>query len=300
MRSTSRFVSSSSTLVALLLVGWLLPSPAAVAAPQTPAPPTPAVDDLARQVESLKQELSKAQARISELEAELQSLKSGTPNPATVAPANPNGQADAGDPAPVESDEKTRVASVGDFLTKAQAEYATAFPPPSPDDRPEPAAARQRSLERFVASMNRGWRQEVRWSVKINKAERLGEGVLLTVQPLNDDGSFRGDPVPMLVEARRVRRLEVVFQKAQPNETFSVRAVFSPRLSVDMARQEPGLFNNPPLVGPGVEFRYDLAVQGIAKAKPLSEKEAAQSDGRKAEPQPADSGTGNTPATPSR
>lgn len=235
------------------------------AAPQA-APPTG--NELRERVEALEAQLKAAQERIRQLEAELEAARrAGAASPAS----GPEGAADpaadqSADQAAPPADDAHRIATVAEFLDKAKGEYAAAFAPKNPGDKPAPP--RQRDLDRFVQLTNRTWRQELRWNVQVLKWEKSGDGVVLTTQPLNEDGSAHGDAVPMLVESRHLRRLEVVFQRAQANDVFLVKGVFSPRLAVNMQRMEPGVFNNPPLVGPGVEMRYDIAVQGISKVQP--------------------------------
>jgi hypothetical protein len=256
-----------------------LPPPATPGATPGATPPAapaaePRTDDpTSAELQAVRAELEAAKVRIEELEAELAALRasmteaSGESTSATGAntDAHTDSRTDASNDSP------TRISSITEFLSKAKAEYATAFPAPEAGQAAEAPAARKRSLERFVASMNRGWKQEVQWLMHINKVERQGKTATLTIQPLNDDGSNRGEAVTMVVEERRMRRLDVVLGKAQPNETYFVRALFTPRLTVNMDRQDEGMFNNPPLVGPSVELRYELNLEGISPFRPKAD-----------------------------
>lgn len=247
-------------------------TPPAPTSPPVPAAPTETgaqtETPTEREVIALRAELVAARARIAELEAELAALKASMP--ATV----PNGPSTApkGTPPTEPTEAERRIASVGDFLAKAKAQYAAAFPPPAEGQPAETAATRQRALERFVSSMNRNWRQAVEWNVRVVKSERVGEGVVLTVQQLDEQGADLGEPIPVSIEARRVRRLEAAYVKAQPNDPFFLRAEFTPALVVDNNRLEPGVFNNPPLIGPAVELRYELSAEALAPIRQRGEK----------------------------
>lgn len=262
-----------NALTSIALVATLAASTSTLAlplAPQTP-PPAPSSNEakaLAERVKALEAELAQAKARIAELESQLAQQAAPAPNGATQPTAAPtDAEADAG-----------KITSVAQFFAKAKAEYALAFPS-SADAPPESPAALKRSLDRFAVSMNRAWKQQVRWSAILKKADRAADGTTLTVQPINEDGSARGEPIQMHVDTVRNRRLDTILQRAQPEETYTINALFIPRLTANADRMKEGVFNNPPLVGPGIEFRYEIDVDGLAIAKPTAGKDGKSGKG---------------------
>lgn len=249
----------------------------------TPAAPTPpasapaagAEADRAR-IAELEAQLAEALARIAQLEAELVAAKAGAGNPASGSPADANPAGGAGTPAPpatapAETSDREKaepaIQSVGQFFDLVKAEYAVAFPAPEAGQQPETGPAFKRSIERFAISINRAWRQPIRWTVVLKKAVRGPEGTLLTVQPLRSDGSALGDEIAMRVDTIRNRRLDAILQKARMNDTYVINGLFIPKIVANADRLTEGVFNNPPLVGPGIEFRYDITVDGLAVAK---------------------------------
>lgn len=279
------------------------PATAPQAAPQTPpatppaaTPPTtaaPTTDDIrmmAERLKALEAELAQAKARIAELEAELAahaSNQSGsTPAATPTTPA----------PGTAEVADEGRILSVSQFFSKAQAEYALAFPPAANGEKPEAAPALKRSLERFAISMNRGWKQQIRWTVVLKKAERSADMATVMVQPINEDGSPRGDVIPMKIDVAHNRRLDTILQRSQVNDVYVINGLFTPRLTVNLDRMGEGVFNNPPLVGPGIEFRYEISVDGMAIVKPEVHKDAKNGDAKSGKK--ATDGT-TTPSAPS-
>jgi hypothetical protein len=239
---------------------------------------------LAERIKALEAELAEARTRIAELEAELENQKraqSATTNSATPN-SSPSSPPPSPPPAPAAEGAGSKIASIEYFVERAKQEYAIAFPPPAEGDKPESSAAMQRSRERFVASMNREWKQQVRWNVFLRKAERTPDGTAVTVQLADDQGAPVGETFVMRADTRQNRRLETLLERATPNQIYGVTGLFVPRLSVNMERMTEGVFNNPPLVGPGVELRYEVLLDGIATAK--TAKKPAPSTGNTAKP----------------
>ncbi len=281
-RSVPRLVASA--LVAALAGGFsLMPNAAALGQTPPDAPPaapaaSPASD--AARIAELEAKLAEALARIAQLEAELAAAKAGQqagqqagqPTGQQGAPSNPGDSAaspttPANPDAADEASEAQAIKSVDQFFHLVKTEYAVAFPAPEAGQRPESGPAFKRSIERFAISMNRAWRQQIRWTVTLRKAVRGPEGTLLTVQPLRADGTPLGEEIPMRVDTIRNRRLDAILQKARMNDTYVINGLFIPKITANADRMTEGVFNNPPFVGPGIEFRYEITVDGLALVK---------------------------------
>lgn len=248
-------------LTACTLVASVAPAFGQSETPTSP-PTTPAASPSGEdRVKQLEAELARALARIAELEAQL-AAERAKQQPTSPAPATPAPTA----PADAATDE-TRIQSVAQFFAKTKAEYAIAFPAPAAGEKPEAGPAFKRSIERFAVSMNRAWKQQIRWTCVLKKAERSLDGTTITVQPLQADGTPLGDEIPMRVDTARNRRLDAILQKAAMNETYVINGLFTPRITANPGRLTEGVFNNPPFVGPGIEFRYEITVDGLALVK---------------------------------
>jgi hypothetical protein len=281
-RSLAAACFAACATCAALATSGVLHGQSTPAAPTPPASAPAAGDEADRaRIAELEAKLAEALARIAQLEAELVAAKAGAGNPASgnPAPGNPadaNPAGGAGTPAPpatapAETSDREKaepaIQSVGQFFDLVKAEYAVAFPAPEAGQQPEAGPAFKRSIERFAISINRAWRQPIRWTVVLKKAVRGPEGTLLTVQPLRADGSALGDEIAMRVDTIRNRRLDAILQKARMNDTYVINGLFIPKIVANADRLTEGVFNNPPLVGPGIEFRYDITVDGLAVAK---------------------------------
>lgn len=249
---------------------------------------------MGERLKALETELAQAKARIAELEAELAARAASQPG--TAPAATPTAPA----PGTAEIADEGRVVSVSQFFAKAQAEYALAFPPAANGEKPEPAPAMKRSLERFAISMNRGWKQQIRWTVVLKKAERSADMATVMVQPINEDGSPRGDVIPMRIDVAHNRRLDTILQRSQANDVYVINGLFTPRLTVNLDRMGEGVFNNPPLVGPGIEFRYEISVDGMAIVKPDAQKDSKGGDAKNGKKDPDGTTTPSAPNAPAK
>jgi hypothetical protein len=224
----------------------------------------PAASAEQARIAELEAQLAAALARIAQLEAELEAAKAASPGGSGAPPSPPTA---APAPAAEDAGEPQEIHSVGQFFDLVKAEYALAFPALEAGERPETGPAFKRSIERFAISINRAWRQPIRWTAILRKATRGPDGTMLTVQPLRADGSPLGDEVTVRVDTIRNRRLDAILQKARMNDIYVINGLFIPKISANADRLTEGVFNNPPFVGPGIEFRYEITVDGLALAK---------------------------------
>ncbi|MFO0828786.1 MAG: hypothetical protein U0572_11650 [Phycisphaerales bacterium] len=248
-------------------------TPPAATPPTTPnsMPPEVAVE-LQRRIEELEKELEAAKERIRELEKDLaaaQASKAGGSN--ASAPATP--------PAEIPADQA--LASPDTFLRFAQQAYASEFTDASvaaaPNESADAAGVRlQRRIERWTAAMNREWRKSVRWLVQHGKAQIRSDGVTVQVTVLDEaTGAPIGEAFEITLDARQAKRYSERVGRAAPPERWVLSAVFAPRFVANPNRMDPGVFNHPPLVGPGVELRQELVVESFVPARQEAAKPAA-------------------------
>ena len=250
--------------------------PAAAQTPPASAPPaTPPVDpgsQAAQQaaqerIQALEKELAEAHATIATLKAEIAQLKAA----GGVAPTPP---APAAELTPDQA-----LLSVQHFTRFSREAYLRDVAPlVGTDLRSESGrGGGQRTLEKWVGSMNRDWRKPVKWTVVVREIERRPDGASARIQVVDGTtGESFGDVVTLPLDERQAKRLESFGRRPNQSGYWNLAAVFTPQLTVNMARLDPGVFDTPPYIGPGVEFRYTLVAESltpIAAAK--QEKEPA-------------------------
>lgn len=237
-------------LAAVLAVSFAVPHPGAIAADPPATPDAPA--DLAG-------ELARAKARIAELEAEVAALKAQlASSPAAAPPAVPV----QSNPVPVQPDP---FASPGSIRAALEADYTKALAEtlPSPGD-PAATAAFRRELERWIASANRTFRHAVRWNARLVRSEPQGERLLVTLVPVDPaSGASLGEEYTASLEPRIARRLPAAARNRTDGEPWVVAGTFVPEIRYRPERMERGIFDNPPLLGPGAEFLWRLEVESM-------------------------------------
>ncbi|MDZ4829825.1 MAG: hypothetical protein SGJ09_06460 [Phycisphaerae bacterium] len=245
-----------------------LASVCGASAPQTPpATPVPAIpsatapaataaeaEAMRARIRALEAELKAAQARVRALEAAAAGAAVTTPavaGPVAVTAAN-------------------ALTSDASFLRFARESYATEFPP----KEGEAAAARQRRLEHWAAAITREWRKPIHWLLWHGKSEIRGDTLVIQVVGIDEaTGGAIGNEFELVLDAKQARRYTERLGRTAPPERWMLQAVFVPKFVVNMQRQEPGVFDKPPFIGPGIEMRSDLVVESFTPAKaPVPEK----------------------------
>jgi len=260
-----------AVLAVAALAAAFLASGASAAAPRDDAPAV-AAEDLAK-------DLAAARARIAELEAEVAAL--------TAALAAAGGSVATPAAAPVASAPTSEFASAGAVRKALEAEYTKALAEslPAPGD----AAARARfvtALDRWVATVNRSHRKQVNWTVRVTRAVPHGDRLALTLEPIDPtSGTAIDEAFTIALEPRLARRVQERGRVTPSDQPWTLVGVFVPEIRGNAARMERGIFDQPPLLGPGAEFLYRIEPQSLAPV-------------RRAAPNSTPGATPETPATP--
>lgn len=278
------------SIYALLATGVLTIIPA-LASPRafqvTPPPPVEQSqndlraenDRLSKQVAALQGDLNAALARVKLLEDQLAQAKkeaaaggsgSGTDATPTAAPNAP----------PPESVPANPAIGPGGLLSKLIFDYGNAFGQadvPSSATGTDPISRQawtlhQHALESWIAREQKGV-VDVQWIGTIDPAsvQQNGREVRMVVDFVNGGRHF---PTPILVDqgiAARLTGPDGLITTAP----VAVSAIVTPRLRVNPARPTAGAFDNPPLIGPFLEFGYDIKPKVLLpadKARPLTGK----------------------------
>jgi hypothetical protein len=224
-------------------------------------------DRLAQQVRSLQGDLDAAQKRIKELEDRLAKLEQGgglsAPNAKPPEPVAP-------DPA----------LGPGGLLSKLRNDYMDAFQTkdiPTNGPGADPASQQawtlhERALSSWIARAQKGV-MDVQWVGTINptSVEQRGRDVALELVFDNGGREFRNTVVIDQGMMSRLRGPDGSPTRGQ----VSVNAIVTPKLSVNSAKFEAGPFERPPLVGPYLEFGYELrpkVILPVERARPTPAK----------------------------
>lgn len=121
-----------------------------------------------------------------------------------------------------------------------------------------------RTVARWVAGANREFRTPVEWHVRIRSVQRLRNGFqmsLIAVDPKHHDTEL-GDTFTITLPANRARRLD----DSSLHKVLVLKGTLMPAVQFNREREQPGPFNNPPLLGPFVEFGFTVEATGIFPA----------------------------------
>lgn len=222
---------------------------------------------LVTQAKDLQAELDAAKKRISDLEKQIADLRAtaatsgGTTPGTTVAPLEEE---------KVTIDETVPNASPRAFfnyLGGAYKEAIAATPMGEADSRERTAYLR--TVEGWVARMNREQRTNVSWTVVVNptRFRRTREGLVLedvrAIDPVTK--AELGSPFPIIVPRNLIARVEQSLASS-PTSALALNGVLEPSIGVNDGREAAGVFNNPRLIGPFAEFGFSVRVRSLQPA----------------------------------
>lgn len=233
--------------------------PAAPASAQD-APPQ-SMNDLRQEIDRLRQELSRrdadldaAKAQIAALKAEIAALKVATTAVGAQPPA-------AAAPAPVPADPTI---GPGGLLSTLQAEYLAAFPSLPDTGDQQKLNLHLRSLEPWCAKANRDGIRQYAWVGSVDQASVRAQGrnVGFVVVFRNGTREFKQ---PFVVDQGMLTRVRAKDGGLLDGD-LQFNVIAKPKLAVNGARPSPGAFENPPMVGPYIDFLLDLELKSVVPA----------------------------------
>lgn len=251
------------TLRAAAVAASLAFLPAGIAAAQETPPQS--MNDLRQEIDRLRQELSRrdadldaAKARIDALKAEIAALKvaaaSSGSQPAAAAPAAP-----AAPPVPADP-----TIGPGGLLSALQAEYLAAFPSLPETGDQQKLNLHLRSLEPWCAKANRDGIRQYAWIGSVDPASvrMQGRNVGFVAVFRNGTREFKQQFVADQGMLTRVRGKD----GGMLGGDLQFNVIVRPKLAVNGARPSPGAFENPPMVGPYIDFLLDLELKSVVPA----------------------------------
>lgn len=217
-------------------------------------------DRLRGQVSDLEAALDAAMKKIATLEKQVADLRK-SPNGSSIQPAA--SVVDTPEASPAGMIDRIRSA-----ITEARASGEIL---PTADERDPKAQSRHlRSLQKWIASANRTFKQRISWPVLVGSMEQTGPTsarVQLTPWNPETDASC-GDPFTVMVSPRileNVRRSRIRATGNRP--IFLLAGVFEPRISYNSERLEVGPFDNPRFIAPTVEMRWGVEFKSLGDLK---------------------------------
>lgn len=243
-------------------------------------------DRLAARIVMLESELASARQEIDRLKAALSAATQAT---TTITAANP--AAPANDPAgaaAIPADEYAAPASLLRALRVRYEEGLRLDRSGKPIAEPVTADA----VQEWADDVNRDMRDRRQWLTRVRVlaaetsefADRGGTAEVLEPATLR----VIGDPFPVMVPAKYVRRIE----REGPAALWRLDIFLRPAVTVNPDRAEPGPFPKPDLIGPYAEFGFELTWLNLTPTTAEEAKARATAPGSDAVP-----GT-TTPATP--
>ena len=221
--------------------------------------PPQSMSDLRQEIDRLRQELSRrdadldaAKAQIATLKAEIAALKVAAQQPA----AQPVAAAPA--PAPVPADPTI---GPGGLLSALQAEYLAAFPSLPDTSDQQKLNLHLRSLEPWCAKANRDGIRQYGWTGSVDQSSVRAQGRNVAFVAVFRNGT-REFKQPFLVDQGMLTRIRGKDGGLLGGE-LQFNVIVKPKLTVNGGRPAPGAFENPPMVGPYVDFLLDLELKSV-------------------------------------
>lgn len=235
--------------------------PAAAALAQDTPPQS--MSDLRQEIDRLRQELTRrdadldaAKAQIAALKAEIAALKAAAQQPASQSGGSAPATAPA--PAPVPADPTI---GPGGLLSALQAEYLAAFPSLPDISDQQKLNLHLRSLEPWCAKANRDGIRQYSWvgAVEQSSVRAQGRNVAFVVVFRNGTREFKQ---PFVVDQGMLTRIRGRDGGLSGGD-LQFNVIVKPKLTVNGARPAPGAFENPPMVGPYIDFLLDLELKSV-------------------------------------
>ncbi len=235
---------------------------------------------LATQVADLQRELDAARKSIAAMEAEIVRLKTAlaaaqravpaSTVPGTTGPAAPAPTA----PPQVTIDESIPDASPNALFRALEASYQEAVhdqPIGEPQDKVR--VAYLRSLDRWVRRVNRDFRSQIQWHVRVAQLpgpETGGAVRLQAVDPVTDVPL--GDPIDVMPPKAQLQRLATLARRGELG-VLILKGVLMPNVMLNPSRADKGPFDKPRLIGPFAEFDPRLEVSSLTEPEPEPKQE---------------------------
>jgi len=250
---------------------------------------------LEQRVRQLEAELAAALERIHELERAAKAAPAADPTtlrdptaPAeatptrmplptdgtTPAPADAPANAPSAAPSPPAATPRAAANPFEDSVTVLEAiraRFAADFA-----GRPAPQAGVQddrlmrlwmTEAERWANSINREFRRQILWNVRVLGAETLGRS--WRMQVISVDPETRGDigsPFEIHLQQTQATAYERSIRLGTAGEDFTLRGTYIPQVVLNPTRFDVGLFDNPPFVGTFLEYGFRISVTSLMPA----------------------------------
>jgi hypothetical protein len=215
----------------------------------------------------LQRELAAAREEIARLQDELAQLRAGASGGETgqVAPAPlPEVKVTIDETIPNASPRALMNALTEDYRT-AMAEHAF-----GDDDRSNERAMYIREVQRWTTRVNRQYRSQIEWRVRIIDAGvRSGRGLVVRMQavdPVTD--AELGDPFDAAISRSLASRLQKLERAGELEHGLVLKGVLVPRVYFNQSRLTEGVFNNPRFIGPFAEYAFTVQTKSLIPPKP--------------------------------
>lgn len=242
-------------LVAFLLVAALGMTCSVVRAQGGGGQPDPTGDDkdaviiaLQERILELEAQLLDAQRQIESLERELQASRSRASDSfdfdeIVKVPDNPMASPDA-------------------LFVALQKEYNAALSDMT-FNTPREKTVYLRHARSWRSKMLRKYNTQVHWVCELEDEDTLANGDVLATFVVRDPKTGDAWSRPFVIELNRR-----MAQRVEPGVLLSIKGAFRAEIEYNQERSEEGLVNDPMLVGPFIEFAYEIQPRSIGPYEP--------------------------------
>ncbi len=241
-------------------------------------------EQLQARVELLQGRLDAALERITELQAEVESLRQllaanrrgAETHPTAPSTAPPTGPSTTVPAAAI--DESIPNASPQALLDTLKDSYREATEELTIGE----AGDRQRilylrGLDRWAKRVNRELKSQIQWHVRVVRPRPRSQQRRLELQAVDPKTDLHlGDPFQVVASKNLLRRLRVFAERGQL-EVLVLRGVVRPFVTINLDRQEKGAFDKPRFIGTFAEFQMTV---DVSRLTPASDEDQRRRPGR--------------------
>lgn len=229
------------------------------------------VHELEAATSRLQEEVDQLTATIAALRSELAAALQALQEAKSVAPATPETIEEESAPIPeMPSESQPSIdlaqhpfASPAALYEALKREYTAALGD-QPFETPEEHAQFLRDVRRWVNQIKLNRRSAVTWEVELESSDRVDTQVVdcmfAVIWPETNEPL--GEPFLVRLSGRDALRV----LESPDTHRWILEANLAARPVINESRAEAGVFNAPRLIGPFVEFDYDLSVRSIRPA----------------------------------
>ncbi|MHC4776704.1 MAG: hypothetical protein ACYTBR_15760 [Planctomycetota bacterium] len=217
---------------------------------------------LRTRVSDLQRELDAARNRITQLEREVEKLRQLLAAAPQTSGAKPTEEKVTIDESVPHASPRALLQALRDGYLEAMLDLDLGDPATPEGNRQR--AAYLRNLHRWARRMNREMKAPIEWHIRVvGRAGYPSDVPGLDVEAVDPETHVvLGDPFPVMLPRGTVRQLAQLEAQGALG-VLVLKGVLMPRVAVNPERNEQGLFDKPPFIGPFAEFEFVVEASSV-------------------------------------